>query len=96
MIERRKLPRRRVYFGGQMEFSNSTTMECVVSSFHSAGARIKCSHHVTMPDRFDLFIVKHQQIYRSRMAWRTQDEIGLSFLTKENPANEIAFDEARH
>ena len=80
MLERRRLPRSRVYFGGMVAFnSRNSTVACVVRNFSPSGAKIEFENAALVPDEVDISIARKGLSCRARLAWRGQDAAGLVF-----------------
>ena len=89
MKDRRKLHRNRVYYGGMLAFNaRNSTMTCVVRNFSRLGAKIAFEGSVLLPDEFDFVVERKSLSCVARMAWRSRNEAGLTFLDT-NDANDI-------
>jgi PilZ domain len=55
------------------------TLDCVVRDLSDAGARLQIGHHVTVPDRFDLYVPLKETTYCVHVRWRRSEEIGVMF-----------------
>lgn len=79
--ERRASPRQRRLNGAKIVFNNnSSVIDCIVRDLSSQGARLIVASPVGIPDRFDLRIDRNGACYPSKIAWRTNDQIGCQFL----------------
>ncbi|MBI3434696.1 MAG: PilZ domain-containing protein [Proteobacteria bacterium] len=91
MIERRAHPRKRSFLQGRIFYDHGrSSIDCLVRDLTGFGARLKFSNAMAMPDAFDLHIPNHDQIYRARVEWRSDDEAGVSFIGAAAEANEAA------
>jgi hypothetical protein len=64
MIERRKNPRLRTFFGGVIAFNRrSSTMDCLVRNFSDRGAKVTFTDTATVPDEFDLTIQRKERAF---------------------------------
>ncbi len=80
MAERRRLLRKKVYYGGLLAFgAGRSTLACVVRDFNPFGARVEFEEAAMLPYRVD-FIVESQSLrYPARVVWRKPDGAGLAF-----------------
>ena len=80
MLERRKLPRNRVYYGGIVAFNaRSSTLACVVRNFSQFGAKIEFENSVLVPDEVDFEIERKGISCAARLIWRDRSAAGLVF-----------------
>ena len=80
MLERRRLPRNRVYYGGIVAFNGrNSTLACVVRNFSTSGARIEFENPALIPDEVDFTIARKGLSCRARLAWRDRDAAGMMF-----------------
>jgi PilZ domain len=81
MTERRASPRQRRLHGGRIVFNdNSSVISCIVRDLSKTGARLGVASPVGIPDWFDLRIDRNGACYPSKVAWRSGDQIGVTFL----------------
>ncbi len=81
MSEARKSERVRSLLSARIIFgNNSSTLDCVVKNFSSAGARLQISDTLALPTEFDLFIPHRGRSYRARIIWRGEDLLGAEFI----------------
>ncbi len=79
--ERRTQPRQRRLNGAKIIFNNNTSViECVVRDLSAEGARLRVATPIGIPDLFDLRIDRSGACYRSKVAWRSADHVGVTFL----------------
>jgi hypothetical protein len=80
MDERRASPRQRRLNGAKIVFNNnSSVIDCIVRDLSSQGARLLVTSPVGIPDRFDLRIDRNGACHPSKVTWRANDQIGVSF-----------------
>jgi hypothetical protein len=80
MLDRRQLPRNRVYYGGKVAFNDrNSTIDCVVRNFSMFGAKIEFENVVTVPDEIDFEIERKAISCTARLVWRSRDAAGLVF-----------------
>jgi hypothetical protein len=76
----RASPRRRRLNGAKIVFNNNASViDCVVRDISPQGARIRVASPIGIPDRFDLRIDRSGTTYPSKVAWRSNDQIGVTF-----------------
>jgi hypothetical protein len=84
MQERRKGHRGRTYLGGQVAFNNrGSTIDCLVRNLSQDGAKIVFSSPATIPSEFDLMIRQKGHSRRARIAWRSEIEAGVAFVSSD-------------
>ena len=80
MLDRRQLPRNRVYYGGRVAFNGrNSTVDCVVRNFSLFGAKIEFENVVIVPDEIDFEIERKAISFTARLVWRSRDAAGLVF-----------------
>ena len=80
IVERRASPRQRRLNGAKIVFNNnSSVIDCIVRDLSAQGARLVVSRPVGIPDRFDLRIDRNGACHSSKVTWRADDQIGVSF-----------------
>ena len=80
MLDRRQLPRNRVYYGGRVAFNGrNSTVDCVVRNFNLFGAKIEFENVVIVPDEIDFEIERKAISCTARLVWRSRDAAGLVF-----------------
>ena len=80
MLERRRQPRDRVYYGGMVAFNDrNSTFACVVRNFNIFGAKIEFEGAALVPHEIDFEIKRKSIACLARMIWRNRDEAGLVF-----------------
>jgi hypothetical protein len=79
--ERRTTARQRRLNGAKIIFNNNTSViECVVRDLSAEGARLRVASPIGIPDLFDLRIDRNGACYQSKVAWRSADHVGVTFL----------------
>lgn len=91
MEERRQSLRRRTLLSGRVEFLDRSTFNCVIRNMSDSGARVRCDQQIALPDVFTLFIEKMDEKRDVRAIWRSENEIGLKFMTAEDYENVLSF-----
>ncbi|MFT4277790.1 MAG: PilZ domain-containing protein [Rhodopseudomonas sp.] len=78
MDEQRKMPRRRVLKAATIEFGGGT-IDCKVRNISEAGAALDVVSPLSIPECFTLYVPTDQIKRRSRVIWRKEQRIGVSF-----------------
>ena len=80
MLDRRQLPRNRVYYGGLIAFNaRNSTVACVVRNFSWSGAKIEFENPAFIPDEVDFDIARKGLSRPARLVWRDRCAAGLAF-----------------
>jgi hypothetical protein len=96
MVERRQLPRSRVYYGGIVAFNaRSSTLACLVRNFSKRGARIEFEGSALVPDEVDLDIERKGLSCLARLVWRDRHAAGLLFSDRHEASGVIPLEWAR-
>jgi hypothetical protein len=69
--------------------------ECIVSNFSNGGAKIIGIEIATVPDEFLLRITPHSRPHRCRVAWRSEESMGVAFTDTPDRAGELALGRRR-
>jgi hypothetical protein len=69
--------------------------ECIVSNFSNGGAKIIGIEIATVPDEFLLRITPHSRPHRCRVAWRSEESMGVAFADTPDRAGEPALGRRR-
>ena len=94
MLDRRQLPRNRVYYGGVVAFNGrNSTVDCVVRNFSLFGAKIE--YVVIVPDEIDFEIERKAISCTARLVWRSRDAAGLVFANVHEDSGVVPLDWAR-
>jgi hypothetical protein len=91
MLERRSMPRRRVYLGGVLEMGDRSTLDCLIRDMTTSGARIHCDNTAILPQGVILEITQREQRVEARVVWRASDRCGVSFNAPETGAVILPF-----
>jgi PilZ domain len=78
MLENRKAPRRYAVKGGTIRF-RGRSVDCLVRNLSISGATLELGHESTVPSRFVLQIPGDGVSLASRVVWRKEHYIGISF-----------------
>ena len=96
MLERRQLPRNRVYYGGMVAFNaRNSTIACVVRNFSMHGAKIEFENPALVPDEVDFEIERKAVTCTARLVWRSRDAAGLVFANVHEPSGVVPLAWAR-
>ena len=96
MLERRRQPRDRVYYGGIVAFNDRTSnIACIVRNFSMFGARIEFEGAALVPDKVDLEIRRKSISCVARIIWRDRDAAGLVFAHAHETHSVVPLDWAR-
>jgi hypothetical protein len=87
MKERRSSSRHKSFLQGRIYFNNRrATLDCLIRDLSEAGARLKLSEAVAVPEAMELYIPNREEVHRARVEWRNGDEIGVSFGEIASPS----------
>jgi hypothetical protein len=79
---RRQGPRQRTMLAAQIELNNGgSALDCLVRNLSDGGARIKIEAAHTLPDRFQLHLIKTSTRRAAEVKWRTATELGIEFTS---------------
>jgi len=96
MLERRRQPRDRVYYGGMVTFNDRTSnIACIVRNFSTFGARIEFEGSALVPEEVDFEIRRKSISCRARMVWREREAAGLVFAHAHETNGVVPLDWAR-
>jgi hypothetical protein len=80
MAERRTSARQKSFLQGRIYFNNRrSSLDCLVRDYSEAGARLKFSESLAVPDAIELYIPNKEEVHRARVEWRSGNEVGISF-----------------
>ena len=80
--ERRATPRERRLNAAKIIFNNNASViDCIMRDLSPRGARLLVASPVGIPERFDLRIDRNGACHPSKVTWRANDQIGVSFST---------------
>jgi hypothetical protein len=81
MQERRKQPRSRTYFGGQVVYDQRyCATDCLIRNLSQDGARLVFAGPAIIPMEFDLVIRQRGHSRRVQLVWRKEADVGVKFL----------------
>jgi hypothetical protein len=81
MNEHRRAPRHRVFKAGKVLFNRHfSAVDCVVRNVSSTGACLELESSISLPDEFELSILKDNVVRACRVAWRRLDRVGVTFV----------------
>lgn len=83
-MEKRSAPRTETFLKARAICQpNDSPVECLIVDVSATGARLQFSDEGihTLPDRFELLIVKTGEQPIVQVAWRTADQFGVWFET---------------
>jgi len=96
MLDRRQLPRNRVFYGGRVAFNDrNSTIDCVVRNFSMFGAKIEFENVVSVPDEIDFEIKRKAIACTARLIWRSRDAAGLVFANVHEDSGVVPLHWAR-
>jgi hypothetical protein len=73
-------PRRRVLLSGKLVYGPSEmTLDCAISDFSRAGARVRLAGGEALIDPIYLIDTRHGLAFKAREVWRRGTLVGLSF-----------------
>ncbi|KQP06558.1 MAG: PilZ domain-containing protein [Methylobacterium sp.] len=88
MSEHRREVRQRTFLKGRILFNKgASSMDCLVRDMSASGARLALTETSTLPDSFELYIPQKDKTYRSTLAWRRADGVGIAFALEAAPAS---------
>jgi hypothetical protein len=78
--ERRASARQKSFLQGRIYYNNRrSSVDCLVRDYSEAGARLKFSETIAVPEAIELYIPNREEIHRARVEWRSGNEMGVSF-----------------
>jgi hypothetical protein len=96
MFDRRQTARARVIYGGVLAYNRrQSTINCVIRNFSDDGAKVEFENAALLPDVVDILIAKKDRAFAAKIAWRRDNEAGLSFHPAAEPDAPIPLDWAR-
>jgi hypothetical protein len=82
MLERRRLPRTRIFAPAKVIPGRSLDCACVVRNITSLGALLEFQSVAVLPIVFELTFDSARTLRFCRMAWRTRTKIGVEFCAR--------------
>lgn len=92
MIERRKVSRDRVFYGGAINDLRST-VDCTIRNLSALGAKAEVPFGTALSNYVGLTIWHRGEIFPARVKWRRGNETGLAFELRRDGDNVIDFAE---
>lgn len=94
MQEQRQAPRKTSFVGGQiLSGDGKSTLFCLVRDISEQGAKLETSDVARVPDRFSLRVNGKPELYRARVMWRDDHDLGVAFEAPQ-PASQSALPQA--
>ncbi len=80
LVERRSAPRQIVSLPATLKLSeDGSPIACTVRDISEGGARLKLESEIVLPQRFQIAIAPHNEVYRALLCWSKGDELGVAF-----------------
>ncbi|HEV7259773.1 MAG TPA: PilZ domain-containing protein [Bosea sp. (in: a-proteobacteria)] len=95
---RRQAPRSRIFQGASVVFNGrQSVLACTIRNWSDAGAMVRMSDWIALPETFELDIASQQSSIRVRQCWRRGDDVGVVFLTEADqpPCEVVSLAQAR-
>ena len=80
MVERRRLPRTKVFKGAKLILAARSTVSCVVRNLTNQGALLQLPSIRDLTIEFDLSFDKGRTWRKSHVVWQSFTNIGVSFV----------------
>mgnify|MGYP002382261981 FL=1 len=81
MPDSRKTDRFRSLLRGHVVFNGgASTYDCIVRNVSPAGARLDMADSVALPTEFDLDIPHRGRVFRVRIVWRSEGQVGVEMI----------------
>jgi hypothetical protein len=87
--EHRRFPRRDIELGVQISMVDGSTVRATLLDLAEGGVRLKVAQPEILPEQFLLKLDRRIERW-SRIAWRSEEEIGVEFLKMPQEATETA------
>jgi hypothetical protein len=81
MIEKRAVPRQRVFKAGRLEFAGRR-LDCTIRNISSVGAAVEVISSSGIPHELVLDVVTRGERYSGHVVWRGRTRIGMRFEHK--------------
>jgi hypothetical protein len=91
-MEKRAAPRITAFLKARaISRPDNAAVECLITDVSATGARLQFSDGEadTLPDRFELLMVKSGERPVVRVSWRSKHEMGVAFETPPNFLNRL-------
>jgi hypothetical protein len=83
MIERRCVPRRKVFKGAKAVVHGHAKVSCIVRDLSTHGAGLQLPSTADIPAQFDLAFDTGDKPRQCLVAWRTSTYVGVSFTPQD-------------
>jgi len=80
MLERRRVPRTKVFKGAKLILAAQSTVNCVVRNLTNHGAFLQLPSTRDITTDFDLSFDKGRTLRKCHVVWRTFTNMGVSFV----------------
>ena len=80
MLERRRLPRTKVFKGAKLTLAARSTVSCVVRNLTNHGAFLQLPSTRDITTDFDLSFDQGRTLRKCHVIWRTFTKVGVSFV----------------
>lgn len=82
-VERRKVPRRRVYKAGKISFSNDNiVLPVIIRNMTKVGAKLVLQDDTIPPRNFILHVEMDGVAYECEVIWRSRELLGVEFKSQ--------------
>jgi hypothetical protein len=78
MMEKRAVPRHKVFKHGTLAFYGGT-VHCTVRNISASGARVDIASSINLPHAFTLVIESDNLLRRCHAVWSRERQIGVAF-----------------
>jgi hypothetical protein len=78
MMEKRAIPRHKVFKHGTLAFYGGT-VDCTVRNISASGARVDIASSISLPYAFTLVIESDNLLRRCHAVWSHERRIGVAF-----------------
>jgi hypothetical protein len=78
MMEKRAVPRHKVFKHGTLAFYGGT-VDCTVRNISASGARVDIASSISLPHAFTLVIESYNLLRRCHAVWSREQQIGVAF-----------------
>jgi hypothetical protein len=80
MTTDRRAPRQKTFKGGSILYGLAPPVDCIIRNLSETGAALQVSNPAAVPDTFQLLIKPELKKRNCRVAWRSEDRLGVEFL----------------
>jgi hypothetical protein len=90
-------PQRRLLLGGKIIFNNkSSVFDCMIRALSADGGELRLKSTLGVPDLFQLKIDTTGDTFTCDVLWRTETDIGVSFLKTPTHRSSLMKNVAEH